>query len=243
MAVTINGDGTINNLKNVSYENLTVTTGATLPAATAIGNVSSTEVGYVDGVTSSIQTQINTSGLKMVIPTSATNGSVGANGVVTFSGVSSVSLNGCFTSSFENYKVMWKINSHSSLEPEIRMRFRTSGTDNSTSAYSYAVIYAVRAPSSTGAASTIGAYNTTDMFMNQVYYSITPSVAEINVYSPYASEKTNLFASVSTASTGGIFVSSHSAVFNATTQFDGFSIYPNSGSFGGTIRVYGYNNG
>lgn len=30
-----------------------------LPSATSIGNVSSTEIGYVDGVTSSIQTQIN----------------------------------------------------------------------------------------------------------------------------------------------------------------------------------------
>lgn len=59
MAVTINGDGTINNLKNISYENLTVTTGATLPAATSVGNVSSTELGYVDGVTSAIQTQIS----------------------------------------------------------------------------------------------------------------------------------------------------------------------------------------
>jgi len=32
----------------------------TLPAATAIGNVSSTEIGYLDGVTSAIQTQLNT---------------------------------------------------------------------------------------------------------------------------------------------------------------------------------------
>jgi uncharacterized coiled-coil protein SlyX len=32
----------------------------TLPTATAIGNVSSTEIGYLDGVTSAIQTQINT---------------------------------------------------------------------------------------------------------------------------------------------------------------------------------------
>jgi hypothetical protein len=31
-----------------------------LPSTTSIGNVTSTEIGYVDGVTSSIQTQLNT---------------------------------------------------------------------------------------------------------------------------------------------------------------------------------------
>jgi microcystin-dependent protein len=38
----------------------TVTGTATLPSTTSIGNVSSTEISYVDGVTSPIQTQINT---------------------------------------------------------------------------------------------------------------------------------------------------------------------------------------
>lgn len=37
----------------------TFTTAATLPAQTDIGNVSSTEIGYLEGVTSAIQTQIN----------------------------------------------------------------------------------------------------------------------------------------------------------------------------------------
>ena len=38
----------------------TVTGTAVLPSTTSIGNVSSTEISYVDGVTSSIQTQLNT---------------------------------------------------------------------------------------------------------------------------------------------------------------------------------------
>jgi hypothetical protein len=39
--------------------NATLTGTVTLPATTAIGNVSATELGYVDGVTSAIQTQLN----------------------------------------------------------------------------------------------------------------------------------------------------------------------------------------
>jgi microcystin-dependent protein len=43
-----------------SSGNVTVTTLATLPANTSIGSVSATEIGYLDGITSSVQTQLNT---------------------------------------------------------------------------------------------------------------------------------------------------------------------------------------
>ena len=43
----------------ISSGNLTATTLVTLPANTSIGSVTSTEIGYLDGLTSSVQTQIN----------------------------------------------------------------------------------------------------------------------------------------------------------------------------------------
>jgi microcystin-dependent protein len=43
-----------------SSGNVTVTTLATLPTNTSIGSVSATEIGYLDGITSSVQTQLNT---------------------------------------------------------------------------------------------------------------------------------------------------------------------------------------
>jgi microcystin-dependent protein len=51
-----------------SSGNVTVTTLATLPSNTSIGSVSATEIGYLDGVTSSVQTQINTA-FEYVAPT------------------------------------------------------------------------------------------------------------------------------------------------------------------------------
>lgn len=44
----------------VDTDVLTVSTAATLPSATTIGSVSAVELGYLDGVTSNIQTQIST---------------------------------------------------------------------------------------------------------------------------------------------------------------------------------------
>lgn len=54
--VTLTGSQT---LTNKSLTSPTVTGTATLPATTSIGSVSSTEIGYLDGVTSAIQTQID----------------------------------------------------------------------------------------------------------------------------------------------------------------------------------------
>lgn len=48
------------NIASPSISSPNVTGTATLPSTTSIGNVSSTEISYLDGVTSSIQTQINT---------------------------------------------------------------------------------------------------------------------------------------------------------------------------------------
>ena len=48
------------NATTVNTSALVVTTSASLPANTAIGSVSSTEIGYLDGVTSNVQAQINT---------------------------------------------------------------------------------------------------------------------------------------------------------------------------------------
>lgn len=54
------GTGTVQTLSNKTLASPTLTGTATLPATTSIGDVSSTEISYLDGVTSSIQTQINT---------------------------------------------------------------------------------------------------------------------------------------------------------------------------------------
>lgn len=54
----------------LNLPNINVSTGATLPAATSIGDVSATEIGYVDGVTSAIQTQLNARAI--ITPTTST---------------------------------------------------------------------------------------------------------------------------------------------------------------------------
>lgn len=70
--LVVNGNTT---LGNEGTDTTTITGVAILPANTTIGNVSSTELGYLDGVTSSIQTQLNGKA-------STTTATSGANGLM-----------------------------------------------------------------------------------------------------------------------------------------------------------------
>jgi len=78
-------------------------------------------------------------GLAPATPTSIANsgGSASLSGnTVTFTGVSSVSLNGCFTGDYDNYRVIVYSNS-SSTSPDLILRNRASGTDDSSANYTY----------------------------------------------------------------------------------------------------------
>ena len=73
-------------------------------------------------------------GMKMVVPTSVAvgsgSGSVDTNGAVTFSGASSVSLNDCFSSTYQNYKIVMNLSAATSND--VQMRLRVSSTDAAT---------------------------------------------------------------------------------------------------------------
>ena len=58
--MTVTATGEMTTTAPSTVDTLTVDTSATLPATTSIGTVTSTELSYLDGVTSAIQTQIDT---------------------------------------------------------------------------------------------------------------------------------------------------------------------------------------
>jgi len=63
MALRLSGDGSLNlsdvTLDNVTASGLSASGTVSLPPTTSIGNVSDTEIAFVDGVTSALQTQLN----------------------------------------------------------------------------------------------------------------------------------------------------------------------------------------
>ena len=150
-----------------------------------------------------------------------------------FSAASSVSVNNCFSSTYDNYRII--LTGNASADVSMYMRFRSAGSDNSTLNYAWQYIAAtstsVSAASSTGgSASSITAFYTSD-----------GNSASIDVMNPNLAKPTGINTSV-VYTYGTLQWRGYAALFTATTQFDGFTIYPSSGNMTGTLRVYGYRN-
>ena len=175
-------------------------------------------------------------GLVLVTPTSIANsgGSASASGgAVTFSGVSSVSLNGVFTSTYDNYRV--HVTGTHSAGADCTFRLRVSGADNSTSNYQWRQNVTSTANTSYGANSSGG----NDTQWRVTYMQTTDTSAGWHIYAPQLAKYTSFEG---WGLGGGQDMGTFMGRFVATTQFDGLSFLCASGTLTGVIRVYGYKN-
>jgi hypothetical protein len=147
-----------------------------------------------------------------------------------FSAVSSVSVNSCFTSEFDTYRVIADVTCTADVALQIRLRL--SGTDN-TSGY-----YAIGHYSVSGTGPTrLESANQSAMRIGSTNQNALLTVMDL-MY-PASAIKTRFASTV-----GGNFQSSQWGGFHDdATAYDGFSLFGSSGTVTGTIRVYGYMNG
>jgi hypothetical protein len=198
----------------------------------AVGPLSATEVGYLDGVTSGVQTQLNAGGMVMLAPTSIANTGGTAtltNGAVTYSGVTSISLNGVFSATYQNYWIMFTTVLTGGADCFIR--WRVAGTDATTSNY---VQQFNRALNTTF----LGGLKTATTIDGTVTGG-TNSVFSGTVLAPFEANPTQHYITCGSEAGIGNLTGRHTL----SNSYDGMSIYTASGSFAGTIRVYGYRNG
>jgi hypothetical protein len=175
-------------------------------------------------------------GLVKVIPTGATNGTVGATGTVTIgNAVSSVTVSGAFSSLYDAYKIVISGGTGS-----VAMDLQLSLTGSSTGYYSglmyvaYGSIGTVNAQGvgSGNAASWIYAGNggTSTLGMN------------VDLNGPYLAKVTGMSGGDVVVNTSGS-VAFTSGFHNVATSYTGFTVTASTGTMtGGTIRVYGYRN-
>ena len=177
-------------------------------------------------------------GLRMVVPTSVAvgsgSGSVDAIGNITFSGASSISINGCFSSTYDHYKMIITIDSISAANA-LQGRLRASGTDLSTTVYKR-WYFLVRNAGTSG----FGSDTNNVIYLND-YGTSRKDAFAVEIYNPFrtANQKYFTILDAQTESSGQGWSSSRVQVDN-TTSYDGFSIIPSTGTVTGTIRVYGY---
>jgi hypothetical protein len=171
-------------------------------------------------------------GMTIVTPTSVSvgsgSGSVGASGVITFTGASSVTVNNCFTSFYENYKVLISINSSVSANQEITMQLSSGGTAN---AGSYLLL------TSGGSTTTMSSNWATNFNTNT-----GTNGTELTFFQPFKALHTS-FVGHWLYDDGGTFLyNARGGRHRQSTSYDGIRFALPS-NMTGTVRVYGMNDG
>lgn len=161
-----------------------------------------------------------------------------------FTTQTSVSLpNSTFTSSYQNYLLMFDLTAVATGTGDVTLRFRASGTDDSNANYNYG--FAGPAFGS-GATATFNAASATSFKVGEINSSYAQRYAlQLNVIRPQTATQSIIQGQASVMNTAGTvaFVMSGGGVFAATTQFDALTIISSLASaMTGSYRVYAYSN-
>ena len=182
---------------------------------------------------------VGVGGLVPIVPTSVAvgsgTGSVGASGLITFSGVSSVSINGCFTSAYTNYRVVARYTNASTLTA-LYCRLRASGT-NATTNYDTTGFRSFN-----NLAIESNGYNTdVQQYANSANVAGAYNGGIFDFFGPAEALSTNFISTHSATEAGTAGVNWFSAWYNDNqTSYDGFTITVAASTLSGTLMVYGY---
>lgn len=150
-----------------------------------------------------------------------------------FSAVASQSVNDVFSSTYDNYRIV--ISYTSATGSATRIRWRVSGSDNTTTNYNYTGFRSNMADGTTGSWTQTADGNDFHFIGETTTSDISSSV--LDVFTPFATAKTNyVFSAIRVGQFYG-----GAGYFNATTSFTGFTIYSASGNMTGSVSIYGYN--
>ena len=167
------------------------------------------------------------------------SGGAGLGGLVhihteDFTARSSVSIDDVFDATYDNYLIV-VAGVVGSVATGFRLRWRASSSDATGSNYKWANRYFAFS----GSVGT-DAGNPTDhtLVVGATGTGAQRSGAHIFVNNPYTSSYTNhqIISNSNNSSAAG------AGMHEQATAYDGFTVYPVSGTITGTIRVYGYAN-
>lgn len=175
-------------------------------------------------------------GLKWTTPA---NGGLTLLSTTTFSAVASHSVNDVFSSTYDNYKVVFTL-SGCSADASVFMKLRVSGADSSAS-YNFIV------PSydtSGGASFGQAAPDSNGQFLYRIDGGNNNSsyLADLTISSPFLAAFTSFVGVGVGRDSGGLTEgASTQGTHNLATSYTGLTVLTSSGNFTGSISVYGYN--
>lgn len=175
-------------------------------------------------------------GLKICVPTSinfsGTSASIRADGGVDFSAVTSLSLNGVFSLTYDNYMVKFSGSSGTALN--VNVRLRASGVDATGTSYARQSLIAdgttISASRSTGAG---------DIPLVRLNGNTLNSGVDIYAFGPHLSQPTAT-RSVAADPLSSARILDFAATHSLSSSYDGISFVPDAANMTGTVYVYGF---
>jgi len=176
-------------------------------------------------------------GMFLVKPTSVTGGTLGANGAITVgSGVTSVVVNGAFSSAYTDYEIIWSggVMASSSNDSQLAMILNGATTANYSNFLTYWNGSSNLVAGSSGVSNWqwIGGGSTGSGLM------------QVKLYAPFLPVHTRMESGTYNSWNNG-FIGNVKGWHTLSTSYTGFTVnVTGTGSMtGGTMRIYGYNNG
>ena len=152
------------------------------------------------------------------------------------SAVTSISINNCFTSAYENYLITFNPSAFGASVGTVTLRLRVGGVDTSTNYISQDVISF--SSSVTGRNNVVG---TDEMQFGQMSATARNAFYVHNIAAPQLASQTSLVGNFGGNDGSNTVLLTMFNAQTSATSFDGFTLL-GTATMTGTIRVYGYQN-
>ena len=171
------------------------------------------------------ESRILTGGLNIVTPTSVSGSGVSLSGSkVVLTAASAPIINGCFTSTYANYRILVDITSGTAAN--YSLQYCLAGTPVVTG-YTGEIWYR-------SGASIAGATNPSG---SGLYLASVPAVGSVDIFGPQSTRNPKLSTSRMLQGPNIVDIVTNLSV---ATQFDGMGLIVNTGNVTGSITIYGY---
>jgi hypothetical protein len=147
-------------------------------------------------------------------------------------GVSSVSLNNVFSATYRNYRVIINWLEASTGTPNVSLRLRVGGTDN-TGAFAY------QPRGWSNVSGTLAGFGSAGSSLFVGKLTGANPITTMDITLPFVALQTNFVVNAFEGLNNDAW--GFQATHTQAVSYDGFTVFPASGNFtGGTIDVYGY---
>jgi len=198
--------------------------GWTVPTSTDLVKDGATAIETLgDAIDASMNTALGTKKAGMVLLNTTS-----------FSAVATQAVNNVFSATYDSYKIIINCTPTTTnpATQDMRLRLRVSGTDSIVS-YDSAYWYRLDASFANTKAGFDGAWISGTG--NRRFGS------EINVYDPFNTSYTAIFANTTTSGDANQMAASSGTIHVVSASYTGFNLVCSSGTMTGSVNVYGFN--